>query len=235
MDRTRGRILLVEDDLNMGFLLVDFLESNNFSVKLCRDGESGLNAYNETDYDFCILDVMLPGIDGFTIAGKIRENNKRLPIIFLTARSMKADKLNGFKLGVDDYVTKPFDEDELLCRINAILNRAEWQEQSQREIESSFQIGKYTFDFANQALHFESEIRRLTQKESAVLNVLTKSKNQLIKRDDILMAVWGDADYFKGRSLDVFIVKLRKYLQGDPTIKIENVPLVGYVLSDSSM
>jgi len=226
------KILLVEDDISMGFLLVDFLESNDFDVKLYKDGESGLNAFRSGSYDFCILDVMLPGIDGFTIAERIRAENKLVPIIFLTARSMKQDKIKGFNLGVDDYVTKPFDEDELLCRVHSILNRIQLTEPAiEVKQESTCSIGSFSFDYTNQLLTKGTFSKRLTQKESDVLRMLCSTMNNIVKREDILVAIWGENDYFHGRSLDVFIAKLRKYLKEDPAITIENVPKVGFVLN----
>lgn len=226
-----AKILLVEDDISMGFLLVDFLESNGFDVKLYKDGKRGLEAFKKGRYDFCILDVMLPGMDGFTIAENIRAENKKVPIIFLTARSMKQDKIKGFQLGVDDYVTKPFDEDELLCRIQAILNRIQVQNEAPKEEITHFTIGKYQFDSANQNLESNEFAKRLTQKECEVLRMLCLSKNEIVKREEILINVWGENDYFHGRSLDVFIAKLRKYLKDDESVSIENVPKVGFVLN----
>nr|WP_321453881.1 response regulator transcription factor [uncultured Carboxylicivirga sp.] len=223
-----ARILLVEDDTSMGFLLVDFLESNGFDVKLYKDGNKGLDAFKNHQFDFCILDVMLPGMDGFSIAENIRKEDKHIPIIFLTARAMKDDKIKGFNLGVDDYVTKPFDEDELLLRIKAILNRINLQQEAE---ETEFNIGEYHFDSANQLLYFNDDSKRLTQKESDVLKMLCQSMNNIVRREDILIAIWGENDYFHGRSLDVFIAKLRKYLKEDAQVNIENVPKVGFVLN----
>ncbi|MBN1925881.1 MAG: response regulator transcription factor, partial [Prolixibacteraceae bacterium] len=207
----RTKILLVEDDTSLGFLLVDFLESNGFDVKLYRDGESGLKGYKTGEFDFCIFDVMLPGIDGFSLAQRVRAENQTVPIIFLTARSMKHDKIKGFDLGIDDYITKPFDEDELLCRINAIMNRYNIAPESKIPIHV-FNIGKYTFDYKNQLLIMNEEQRRLTKKESDVLRALCISAKEIVTRDSILYSIWGNNDYFNGRSLDVFIAKLRKYL-----------------------
>ena len=224
------KILLVEDDVSMGFLLVDFLESTGFDVKLYKDGKRGLAAYKKGRYDFCILDVMLPGMDGFTLAENIRLENKHVPIVFLTARSMKHDKIRGFNLGVDDYITKPFDEDELLCRIQAILNRMHLNTESE-EKQTLFSIGNFQFDAANQILKTEDFSKRLTQKECDVLQVLCLSMNKIVKREEILLDIWGENDYFHGRSLDVFIAKLRKYLKDDSKISIENVPKVGFVLN----
>jgi len=226
-----AKILLVEDDVSMGFLLVDFLESNGFDVKLYKDGKRGLDAFKKGRYDFCILDVMLPGMDGFTIAENIRLENKHVPIIFLTARSMKQDKIKGFKLGVDDYITKPFDEDELLCRIQAILNRIKLEDEVLEDKQTLFTVGKFQFDAANQILQIDDSSKRLTQKESEVLQMLSLSMNQIVKREDLLIDIWGENDYFHGRSLDVFIAKLRKYLKDDSRVSIENVPKVGFVLN----
>jgi DNA-binding response OmpR family regulator len=230
----RTKILLVEDDTSLGFLLVDFLEVNGFEVKLYRDGESGLNGYKAGNFDFCIFDVMLPGIDGFSLAKRVRAENKNVPIVFLTARSMKNDKIKGFDLGGDDYITKPFDEDELLCRINAIINRYNIQP-DEKNFKDQFEIGKYIFDFKNQLLTIENQSRRLTKKESEVLRQLCLSVNEIVTRDAILFSIWGDNDYFIGRSLDVFIAKLRKYLSLDPGVQINNIPKVGYVLECVSL
>lgn len=228
MDKVK--ILLVEDDLNLGFLLVEFLESNNFDVKLYKDGQSGINAFKSGGFNFCILDIMLPKMDGFTLASKIKAENKDIPIIFLTAKSLKEDKIKGFKLGIDDYITKPFEEEELLYRINAILNRS--GKKSGTETANSFIIGKYKFDVENQSLIYAGNERRLTVKECEILRLLCMSKNKIVKREDILISVWGDNDYFIGRSLDVFVSKLRKYLDQDPGIRIESVPRAGLILSD---
>lgn len=225
----RTKILLVEDDTSLGFLLVDYLESNGFDVKLYRDGESGLNGYKTGNFDFCIFDVMLPGIDGFSLAQRVRAENKTVPIIFLTARSMKNDKIKGFNLGVDDYITKPFDEDELLCRINAIINRYNIQP-VESIAKDNFTIGQYLFDYKNQSLSRGSDFKRLTRKESEVLRHLCLSPNEIVTRDNILYSIWGDNDYFNGRSLDVFIAKLRKYLSEDQSVQINNIPKVGYIL-----
>ncbi|MCW3805162.1 response regulator transcription factor [Plebeiibacterium marinum] len=231
MDVNPKKILLVEDDTSMGFLLVEFLESNGFDVKLYKDGLQGLNAFNSYKFDFCILDVMLPGLDGFSIAEKIREKDKEIPVIFLTAKTFKEDKIKGFNLGVDDYVVKPFDEDELLCRIRAIMSRCDPVVQPVY-CADEYTIGGFVFDYKNQLLKIKEESKRLTYKENEVLKMLAASKNELVKRDDILNSLWGDNDYFNSRSLDVFIAKLRKYLKADSCINIENVPTVGFVLKD---
>ncbi|SMO69413.1 DNA-binding response regulator, OmpR family, contains REC and winged-helix (wHTH) domain [Saccharicrinis carchari] len=230
MDK-KTKILLVEDDTTMGFLLVDFLETKGFEVKLYPDGIQGITAFNQNNFDFCILDVMLPGLDGFGIAQRIRKKNKVVPIIFLTAKALKHDKITGFGIGVDDYIVKPFDEDELLCRINAILNRCKTTTEPMQKMD----IGQFKFDADNLLLTIGKEQKRLTQKENEVLKMLACSKNSLVKRDEILLALWGNNDYFNSRSLDVFIAKLRRYLKADTMVQIENVPTVGFVLRDQAV
>ena len=225
----KSKILLVEDDTNLGFLLLEFLETNGFDVKLYRDGISGLNGFKSSDFDFCILDVMMPLMDGFTLAEKIREMNKQVPIIFLTARSMKEDKLKGFRIGIDDYITKPFDEEELLFRIQSILKRVNPEKEEKSKL--IYTLGKIVFDVKNQELKLDNESKRLTSKESKILALLAKSKNNIVNREDIMKEVWGETDYFIGRSLDVFISKLRKHLQAEPKIKIETIPTVGIILN----
>jgi len=224
-------ILLVEDDLNLGFLLVEFLETKGFSVKLYRDGLTAFTGFQGGHFDFCILDVGLPKMDGFTLAKKIKILNAQVPIIFLTARSLKEDKMKGYEIGVDDYITKPFDEDELLYKINAILSRSHLSKVSG---DNTFQIGIFKFDFQNQLLETGEDKRRLTERECSILKLMCLSKNNVIRREQILTAIWGENDYFAGRSLDVFISKLRKYFSADPTISIENIPKVGFILQDNS-
>jgi len=222
------KILLVEDDLNFGYLLVDFFDLNGFDVKLAKDGMIGLKQFETNQFDFCLLDIMLPQLDGFSLAKKIRKLNKQIPIIMLTAKSMKEDKLKGYSLGIDDYITKPFDEDELLCKIKAILNRVN------KVIDECkiLTIGQYNFDYSNQSLIYNHSSKRLTTKETAILKLLSENKNKIVKRNDILSQVWGNEDYFTGRSLDVFITKLRKYLSQDKSVRIENIPTIGYILSE---
>lgn len=224
-------ILLVEDDLNLGFLLVEFLEMKGLSVKLYRDGMTAFAGFQNGNFDFCILDVMLPKMDGFTLAKKLKILNPQIPIIFLTARSLKEDKMKGYEIGVDDYVTKPFDEDELFYKIKSILNRSRVSKTSS---EGVFQIGSFVFNSQNQALELNGEKRRLTERESILLKLLCLSKNKVVRREQILTAIWGENDYFAGRSLDVFISKLRKYFIADPAISIENIPKVGFILQDNS-
>ena len=230
MEFEKCKILLVEDDINLGYLLLEYLESNNFTVNLFRDGEGGLIAFKNKHFDFCVLDIMLPSMDGMTLAARIKEININIPIIFLTAKSLKEDKIKGFKIGVDDYITKPFDEEELLLRIKAILKRSRTQSSSQPK--SIFKIGQYTFDHKNQLLSSKERTNRLTTKESDVLKCLCIHKNNIIRKEDLLESVWGKNDYFLGRSLDVFISKLRKHLKNDPQVKIDSIPRVGLILTD---
>lgn len=229
MTETRLNILLAEDDLNLGFLLVEFLESHGIQVKLYRDGYSAFTGFRNGSFNFCIFDLMLPKMDGFNLAKKIKAINPKIPVVFLTARSMKEDKLKGYNLGADDYITKPFDEDELLCRIIAIANRIDL---GNAGVKNVFDIGKYKFDFDNQGLVYNSMTRRLTVREAEVLRKLCLSKNNIVRREQLLMTIWGENDYFAGRSLDVFISKLRKCFADDPSIRIENIPKVGYILRD---
>ncbi len=223
----KSKILLVEDDINLGFMLMEYLETHGFETKLYRDGESGYRAYSEGNYDLCVLDLMLPKMDGFTLAKKIRECEAKTPIIMLTARSMDEDKIKGFKIGIDDYVTKPFNEEELVYRINAVLNR---YRPETPEHPKEFSIGDFTFNTSNQSLNGFGVSKRLTKKESEILLLICLEKDTIVKRSKILKAVWGEDDYFTGRSLDVFVSKLRKYLQKDSSISIETIPNVGLML-----
>jgi DNA-binding response OmpR family regulator len=226
---SKAKIILVEDDVNLGFLLVDFLESNEFEVKLFRDGLSGLDGFQTYKFEFCILDLMLPKMDGFALAEKIKELNSEIPVIILSARSLKEDKIKGFRTGVDDYITKPFDEEELLYRIRAIMNRAKLV--ANNSINNNItKIGNFEFDSLNQVLGFGNNTRRLTLKENKILRLLTNSKNNLVKREEIMLDVWGESDYYTGRSLDVFISKLRSYLKNDSEVSITTIPTVGYIL-----
>ena len=233
MDIEKNKILFVEDDVSHGYLLMDYLESNDFNVSLFRDGESGLNAFRNNHFDLCILDIMLPAMDGLTLSVRIKEINPDIPVIFLTAKSLKHDKIKGLKLGADDYVTKPFDEEELLLRIKAVLKRT--QIEIKHKATSVYKIGKFTFDHKNQLLRSSGDTKRLTKTESNVLKCLCMNKNNIILKNDLLESVWGDDDYFTGRSLDVFISKLRKHLKKDPCIKIDCIPKVGLILTDREL
>ncbi|MBP6334983.1 MAG: response regulator transcription factor [Bacteroidia bacterium] len=229
MPKVKPKILLAEDDLNLGVLLVDYLEAEGYDVKLCKDGELALKSFQGNHFSLCLLDVMMPKMDGFSLAKGIRLKDKNIPIIFITAKSLKEDKLKGYDLGADDYITKPFDEEELLWKIKAVIRRIpENQTAAGPEIIS---IGKYTFDFNNQSLMIGGITKRITERESDILKYLSARRNNLVKREEMLKALWGENDYFFGRSLDVFITKIRKYLKEDPSLSIENVFKVGFILN----
>ena len=226
------KILLAEDDPNLGLLLVDLLNREGYTVNLCKDGEQALLDFEKQTFDFCLLDVMMPKKDGFEVAKLIRQSNALIPIIFITAKSLKEDRLKGYGLGADDYITKPFDEEELLCKIQVIVRRI-IQTELADETETTF-IGKYIFDFTNQSLLLDGKMKRVTEKESRVLKILSDKRNRVVKREELLKSIWGENDYFMGRSLDVFITKIRKYLKDDSNLNIENVFGVGFILNDDS-
>jgi DNA-binding response OmpR family regulator len=228
------KVLLAEDDTNLGNILQDYLELENFDVTLCRDGEEGLKTFQkDAPFDLCIFDVMMPKKDGFTLAREVRSENKQVPILFLTAKSLKEDKIEGFEIGADDYITKPFNEEELVLRIKAILKRTTLLG-TEEETHNIFKIGQYAFDSQRQDLIFGDEVRRLTAKESEILRLLLSRKDAILKREDALVAIWGKNDYFLGRSFDVFITKLRKYFKDDTNIRIENIHGVGFMITDKA-
>lgn len=225
----RNKILLAEDDHHLGNLLSDYLQSEGFAVSLYRDGEVALEALKKNGFDLCLLDVMMPRLDGFSLARAIRSRDKRIPVIFITAKSLKEDKLKGYEIGADDYITKPFDEEELLWKIKAFLRHA--PDLNADDALQVVSIGRYKFDFSNQLLILDEHSRRITEKESEILHYLQSHRNKVIKREELLTALWGENDYFLGRSLDVFITKIRKYLKDDSNISIENVFGVGFVFN----
>ena len=210
----------------MSFVTKDGLESAGFEVVSCADGAQGWETFQSADFDVCVLDVMLPEMDGFTLAKKIREVNLQVPVIFLTAKSLKEDKLEGLMLGGDDYITKPFNMEELVLRIEVFLKRSQVNIPDDEPRE--FRIGQYRFNFEELMLRDGDSEKRLTQREAQVLREFCLNENKVLKREDILLSVWGDDDYFLGRSLDVFIFRLRKYLKGDPAISINNIHGVGF-------
>jgi len=227
----KANILLAEDDPNLSMVLQDYLEMLDYSTHLATDGEEAFKAFKEGDFDLCILDVMMPKMDGFTLAANIRKNDAGIPIIFLTAKSLKEDRVKGFQTGCDDYITKPFSTEELSLRIEAILRRSLAQPAGEAAEEASlYTMGSYTFDAANMLLILDGQQRTLTRKETALLRILAKNKNKLVTREFILNEVWGTDDYFLGRSMDVFIAKLRKYLKEDPALSITNVHGAGFKL-----
>lgn len=220
------RLLLVEDDPNLGDILREYLALKGYDTTLCTDGQQGFSAFLKSSFDMCILDVMMPIMDGFTLAEKIRANNKNIPIIFVTAKGMKEDKFEGFKKGADDYLTKPFSMEELQLRINAILRRTMADESDAAEV---YDIGGYTFNTLLQTLQYQKdEAIKLTTKEAALLKMFCRYKNNVLEREQALKTIWGDDNYFTARSMDVFITKLRKYLSRDKDIEIINIHSKGY-------
>jgi len=220
-------ILLVEDDNSLGYILKEYLELHKFAITLAKDGEEGLQLFNRQHVDLCILDVMLPKKDGFTLAQEIKQVNEKMPVIFLTSKALKIDKLKGFKIGADDYIVKPVDEEELIARIEAVMRRAHGNQQNEPV---NYTIGKYSFDFTNQLLTIGSNKQSITIKEAAILKLLCEHKGRILDRKNTLKKLWGESDYFTRRSMDVFISRLRKYLSEDPAIEIKNVHGKGYVL-----
>ena len=227
----KTQILLVEDDSNLGYILKEYLGMHEFDVTWAKDGEAGLAAFKVGNFDLCVLDIMMPKMDGFTLAEEIKAIEQNLPIVFLTAKSLKIDKLKGFKVGADDYIVKPVDEEELIARINAIIKRSTFN--NQKDTSSEFNIGSYVFDFLNQTLSRNGQKQGITTKEAEILRQLCLHKGKLLDRKITLKQLWGETDYFNRRSMDVFISKLRKYLSADPSIKITNVHGKGFILEDS--
>ncbi|MCX6230336.1 MAG: response regulator transcription factor [Bacteroidetes bacterium] len=231
MKKYKAKILLVEDDPNLSLILVDYLEMLTYETVLCKDGIHGLSTFKSAQFDLCLLDVMMPKKDGFTLAEDIRKLNQDVPIIFLTAKSLKEDRIRGFKTGCDDYITKPFNTEELSLRIDAVLKRTMIKDKiSTQEKQEVFEIGIFNFDYTNMTLTSPSIKNNLTRKESDLLKMLCESKNLLLKRETALKSIWGDDNYFIGRSMDVFITKLRKYLKEDPNISITNIHGAGFKL-----
>lgn len=219
-----SKILLVEDDLSFGSVLKSYLEINDFTVEWIDDGKNALDAFRQEKFHLCILDVMLPNIDGFTIASDIRAINKSVPLIFLTAKKLKEDVLRGYGLGADDYITKPFDTDILLAKIKAIISRRE----GLKKVSEDIKIGKYIFNTKIRSLKFGQEERKLSPKEAQLLELLAESSNSLVSRAIALKSIWGSDDYFTARSMDVYITKLRKYLSDDKNISIKNIHGAGF-------
>jgi len=225
------RILLVEDDPNLGMLLEDYLSlKGKFEVKLCKDGDEGLKAFTAQDFDICIFDVMMPKKDGFTLAKDVRKINAEIPIIFATAKGMMEDKTEAFNLGGDDYITKPFRIEELLLRINSLLKRVAYQDQEPEKKPTQFTIGNYHFDFQTQLITIAQQQQKVSTKEAELLRLLCLKMNDVLTREEALLQIWHDDNYFNGRSMDVFLSKLRKYLKDDPKVEIINVHGKGYKL-----
>ena len=221
------KILLCEDDENLGMLLREYLQAKEYDVELCPDGEAGYRAFLKTKFDLCVLDVMMPKKDGFTLAGDIRAASPDVPIIFLTAKQLKEDILEGFKLGADDYITKPFSMEELVMRIEAILRRVKGKKNKESSL---YKIGEFTFDTQKQMLTIGDKQTKLTTKENELLALLCSHANEILQRDFALKTIWIDDNYFNARSMDVYITKLRKHQKEDPQIEIINIHGKGYKL-----
>ncbi len=227
MQQPKAKILLVEDDSALGFVVKDNLEENGYEVLFSSDGESGWQQFMRHNVDICLLDVMLPKKDGMTLATQIRKKNDKIPILFITAKSMDEDRIAGFQSGGDDYITKPFNMKELLLRIEVFLKRTQ---RKSNEAAEKFQLGSLTFDYNNLLLIDGNHKQQLTQKEADLLQYLCMHSNAVVKREDILLNVWGKEDYFLGRSMDVFMTKIRKYLKNVEGVELQTVHGVGFKL-----
>ena len=231
MKKTKAHILLVEDDPNLGMVVQDYLELMGYECFLSPDGEAGLQTFLSRSFDLCIFDVMMPRMDGFSLAEAIRKKGNDVPIIFLTARAQKEDRIQGFRSGADDYLTKPFSTEELHLRIEAILRRTLKQSGIKTDTSAIIEIGIYQFDTLNMTLEGNGKKQSLTRREAQLLKLLCENMNNLVTREYALKTIWGDDDYFIGRSMDVFITRLRKYLRDDPSVTIQNVHATGFRLS----
>lgn len=223
-------LFFVEDDLSFGAVLKSYLEICNFSITWLHDGKHAVSAFRESTYDLCLLDVMLPNVDGFTIGKDIRSIDPRIPIIYLTAKSLKEDIITGYRLGADDYIVKPFDADVLIYKISALLKRAEGESVSNLQ----YYIGKYVFDARLREIKLDGVKQLLSPKESALLQMLCEHKNELLPREVALKKIWGDDGYFTTRSMDVFITKLRKYFRDDPSVEIRNIHGSGFIMTQDN-
>ena len=221
----KTKILLCEDDENLGMLLREYLQAKGYATDLMPDGDAGYKAFVKNKYDICVLDVMMPKKDGFTLAQEIRQVNSEVPILFLTAKTLKEDILEGFKIGADDYMTKPFSMEELLLRIEAILRRVKGKKSKEGVV---YKMGKFTFDTQKQLLMLGDNVTKLTTKESELLSLLCAHANDILERNHALKTIWIDDNYFNARSMDVYITKLRKHLKADPSIEIINIHGKGY-------
>lgn len=226
--KEKTKILLVEDDSNLGTILSDFLSVKGYEVTHALNGEEGFNIFKSSKFDLCLIDIMMPKMDGFSLAKKIRMIDKIVPFLFVTAKSMLDDKIEGFKIGADDYVTKPFSMEELILRINAIMKRTKTV--MVEDDRSEFILGEYKFDYNKRILYHNDTEQRLTQKECELLRLLCLNRNKILERSEALTRIWRDESYFTGRSMDVYITKLRGYLKQDKSIEIINVHGTGFKL-----
>lgn len=225
MQNQKVKVLLAEDDLSLGYVIKDNLTDAGFDVVLCPDGQTAIDKFDKDEFGICLLDVMMPNKDGFEVAKKIRQQTDVIPILFLTAKSLEEDKIKGFETGADDYITKPFSMQELILRMEVFLRRSK---KMHSENSVSFHIGKLKFSYTDLKLTIGKNIYGLTQKEADLLKFLCEHSNRVLKREEVLLNVWGKDDYFLGRSMDVFITKLRKYFKTDPTINLETIHGIGF-------
>lgn len=230
MEENTVKLLLAEDDENLGALLREYLNAKGYNTQLFPDGEAAWEGFKKDSFDLCIIDIMMPKMDGYSLAKEIRKVNTTVPFIFLTAKTLKEDVLEGFSIGADDYITKPFSMEELLYRLKAILRRTSSQDEQNGEHQDVYSIGQYTFDATKQLLTFDGNSKKLTTKESELLRLLCNNRNQMLERNYALRTIWDDDSYFNARSMDVYITKLRKYLKQDPAVQIINVHGKGYKL-----
>lgn len=225
MQENKARVLLAEDDLSLGYVIKDNLEDAGYEVVLCPDGIAALEKFDKKLFDICLLDVMMPHKDGFAVAKKIRQQTDLIPILFLTAKSMEEDRIKGFQTGADDYITKPFSMQELLLRMEVFLRRTK---KMHSEAPREYTLGKLQFSFTDLKLTINGETMTLTQREADLLKFLAEHPNRVLKREEVLLHVWGKDDYFLGRSMDVFMTKLRKYFKADPNLVLETIHGVGF-------
>ncbi len=225
---TKAKVLLAEDDLSLGYVIKDNLADAGYDVVLCADGQAAIDKFSKENFDICLLDVMMPNKDGFEVAKKIRQQTDRIPILLITAKSLEEDRIHGFECGADDYIVKPFSMQELLLRIDVFLRRTK---KMHSEKDLHFQIGKMRFSFNDLKLSLDGTEYNMTQKEAELLLFLCEHPNRILKREEVLLHVWGKDDYFLGRSMDVFITKLRKYFKADPSIHIETIHGMGFRLN----
>lgn len=222
---SKAKVFLAEDDMSLGFVIKDNLEEEGFEVVHCLDGQTAMERFNKDEFDICLLDVMMPIKDGFAVAKKIRQQSDLIPILFLTSKSMEEDKVKGFQTGADDYITKPFSMQELMMRMNVFLRRTK---KMHSELQEEYQVGNLRFSYTDLKLYSAEASFSLTQREADLLRFLCKHPNKVLKREEVLMNVWGKDDYFLGRSMDVFMTKLRKYFKGDPAINLETIHGLGF-------
>ena len=225
MQPAKIKVLLAEDDLVLGYVIKDNLEIGGYDVTLCPDGDEALQQFQKQDFDICLLDVMMPSKDGFTVAKKIRGKSDVVPILFITSKALEEDKIKGFQSGADDYIVKPFNMQELILRMEVFLRRTR---KFHSEETVNFQVGKLRFSFTDLKIYVDDQTINLTQKEADLLLFLCKHPNKILKREEVLLNVWGKDDYFLGRSMDVFITKLRKHFKADPSIVLETIHGIGF-------